>query len=329
MSFAALLCWVAMISAAIALVGAVVYGSADFLGGLAARRLRSIVVTAVAALSGLVALLVAQPLFGGVWSAPDVAWGVLGGIFSVAAIALLYACLAIGPMSILSPLTAVVSAIAPMLWGLLVNGDALAPIGYAGLGVALVAVVLVGFIPGEKIVRPSARGLAMAVGAGLAIGAFLIVLDQTSDDSGLVPLVTSRATSAVVTGAIVGVLALAALRRGERARSVLPVAGLPLGATPSGHADLEHAATGVGRIVASTRQAWWLAIACGIADAAANALALFALRTGDLAVVSALTALYPAGTILLAAIVLRERVAAVQWIGLGLALTAGGMLAVA
>ncbi|WP_374975151.1 EamA family transporter [Microbacterium trichothecenolyticum] len=318
-----------MLSAVIALVGAIVYGSADFLGGLAARRLRSIVVTAVAALSGLAALLVAQPLFSGAWTAPDVAWGVLGGVVSVVAIALLYACLAIGPMSILSPLTAVVSAVGPMLWGLLVNGDALAPIGYAGLGVALVAVVLVGFIPGEKIVRPSARGLAMAVGAGLAIGAFLVVLDQTSDDSGLVPLVTSRATSGVVTCAIVGALALAAVHRGERARSVFAVAGLPLGATPSGHADLEHATTGVGSVIATTREAWWLAIACGITDAAANALALFALRTGDLAVVSALTALYPAGTILLAAIVLRERVAAVQWVGLGLALVAGGMLAVA
>ncbi|MFE5407688.1 EamA family transporter [Microbacterium sp. NPDC056569] len=318
-----------MLSAAIALVGAVVYGAADFLGGLAARRLRSIAVTAVAAVAGLAALLVAQPLFGGVWSAPDVAWGVLGGIVSVVAIALLYACLAIGPMSILSPLTAVVSAVAPMLWGLLVNGDALAPIGYAGLGVALVAVVLVGFIPGERIVRPSARGLAMAVGAGLAIGAFLIVLDQTSADSGLVPLVTSRATSGVVTGVIVGVLALSALRRGERARSALKADGLPLGATPSGHADLEHPTSDFARVITTTRQAWWLAIACGIADAAANALALFALRTGDLAVVSALTALYPAGTILLAAIVLRERVAAVQWVGLGLALAAGGMLAVA
>jgi len=318
-----------MLSAVTALVGAVVYGAADFLGGLAARRLRSIVVTAIAALAGLAALLLAQPLFSGTWSAADVAWGVGGGVVSVVAIALLYACLAIGPMSILSPLTAVVSAVAPMLWGLLVKGDALAPIGYAGLAVALVAVVLVGFIPGEKIVRPSARGLAMAAGAGLAIGAFLIILDQTSPDSGLVPLVTSRATSGVLTVAIIGTLALAAMRRGERPRSVLEVTGLPLGATPSGHADLEHAATQAGRVLASPRQAWWLAIACGIADAAANALALLALRMGDLAVVSALTALYPAGTIILAAIVLRERVAAVQWVGLGLALTAGGMLAAA
>ncbi|WP_349428210.1 EamA family transporter [Microbacterium sp. LWS13-1.2] len=317
-----------MLSAALALVGAVIYGSADFLGGLAARRLRSIVVTAVAALSGLVALALVQPLVCGVWTAADVGWGILAGIVGVVAIALLYACLAIGPMSILSPLTAVVSAIAPMLWGLLVKGDAMAPIGYAGLAVALVAVVLVGFIPGEKIVRPNPRGLAMAVGAGLAIGAFLIIVDQTSADSGLVPLVTGRATSSVVTMAVVGILSLMAMRRGAPARSVLAVAGPPLGAMPSGHADLEHAAE-PGGMTMTARRAWTLAVACGIADAAANALLLVALRIGDLAVVSALTALYPAGTILLAAIVLRERVAAIQWVGLGLALTAGGMLAVA
>lgn len=56
---------------------------------------------------------------------------------------------------------------------------------------------------------------------------------------------------------------------------------------------------------------------------------LIALRLGDLSIVAALTALHPAGTILLAAVVLRERVAAVQWIGLALALVAGGMLALA
>ena len=126
-----------MLPAALALIGAVVYGSADFLGGLAARRLRSIVVTAVAALAGLVALGLVQPLLGGVWTTADVAWGVLGGIVSVVAIALLYACLAIGPMSILSPLTAVVSAIAPIVWALVVEGETLSWVGYAGLAVAL------------------------------------------------------------------------------------------------------------------------------------------------------------------------------------------------
>ncbi len=263
----------------------------------------------------------------------------LAGAFGVVAIALLYACLAIGPMSILSPLTAVVSAIAPMLWGLFVNGESLSPIGYAGLAVALVAVVLVGFIPGEKVVRPQARGLLMALGAGLAIGAFLIAIDQTSDESGLVPLVMTRVTNLAITAVIIGALIARALRRGERAASVLDVSGIAIGATPTGHADLEHAqvASASSRhgtaptrpVTGSARRAWLLALACGVVDAAANALMLLALRIGDLSIVSALTALYPAGTILLAALVLRERVAGVQWVGLALALVAGGMLAVA
>lgn len=318
-----------MLSAGLALIGAVVYGAADFLGGLAARRLRSIVVTSAAATSGFVALALALPFVGGTWSPEDVAWGALAGAFGVVAIALLYACLAIGPMSILSPLTAVVSAIAPMLWGLLVNGETLSPLGYAGLGVALVAVVLVGFIPGEKVVRPRPRGLVMAVGAGLAIGAFLIVMDQTSPESGIVPLVMTRVTNMGITFVIIGALMVHALRRGRTAASVLDVAGAAIGATPSGHVDLEHTAPAPMGTAGSRTRAWWLAIVCGVVDAAANALMLLALRIGDLSIVSALTALYPAGTILLAAVILRERVAAVQWAGLALALVAGGMLALA
>lgn len=320
-----------MISPLLALVGALVYGASDFLGGLASIRLRSIVVTAIAAIAGLAALLLALPVLGGAWSAPDVSWGIVAGLFASAAIALLYACLAIGPMSILSPLTAVISAIAPMLWGLLVYGETLALVGYLGLGVALVAVVLVGFIPGEKVVRPSLRGLMMALGAGIAIGGFLIAIDQTSDESGVVPLVMSRGTTLMVTIVIVGTMMLLAVRRGNSASSVFDAADWAFGATPSGHADLEHTTlppTGATPPFTRTR-ALWLAIACGVGDAVANAIMLLALRIGELAIVSALTALYPAGTILLAAVVLRERVAAVQWIGLTLALVAGGMLALA
>ncbi|QIG39969.1 EamA family transporter [Microbacterium sp. 4R-513] len=320
-----------MLPALIALVGALVYGSADFLGGLAARSLRSIVVTAVAAIAGLVLLLVAYPFVGGQWIPADIGWGVVSGFTGAAAIVLLYACLAIGPMSILSPLTAVVSAIAPIVWGLVVDGETLSWVGCAGLAVALVAVVLVGFIPGEKVVRPSARGLLLAIGAGLAIGAFLIVIDQTSDESGLVPLILNRSVSSVITLAAVGVIAVIAVRAGRGAASILPPAGARLGATPTGHADLEHAVEEAAstRVATPLRRAFLLTAACGVVDAVANVVMLFALRTGDLTIVSALTAMYPAGTILLAALVLRERIAGVQWLGLALALAAGAMLALA
>jgi drug/metabolite transporter (DMT)-like permease len=319
-----------MISAALALVGAFAYGSADFLGGLAARRLRSLVVTALAAFSGLVAYLIVQLALPGAWLLADMLWGLLAGAFGVVALMLLYACLAVGPMSILSPLTAVVSAIAPMTWGLLIDGETLPPLGYAGLAVALVAVVLVGFIPGEAVVRPSLRGVIMAVGSGLAIGGFLIVIDQTSPESGFVPLIVGRGTSTVITGVVVLALMVIAVTRGGAASDALNATPIALGGTPSGHADLEHATGAVQLSWPLTRQrALLLALGCGVLDAVANALILTALRTGDLSVVSALTALYPAGTILLAALLLRERVAGVQWLGLALALTAGGMLALA
>jgi drug/metabolite transporter (DMT)-like permease len=320
-----------MLPAVLAFAGALVYGSADFLGGVAAKRVRSIVVTALAAVSGLILLLIAYPFFGGKWSLPDVGWGLLSGVAGALAIVLLYACLAIGPMSILSPLTAVMSAIAPIVWGLLVEGETLSWAGYAGLGIALVAVVLVGFIPGEKVVRPTVRGLILAVGAGLAIGAFLILIDRTSAASGVVPLILNRSVSTVLTGSVVVVLTIVAVRRGRSAASVLVPSGARLGATPTGHADLEHAAESPGPAPSNLtlRRALVLAAACGIVDAVANLVLLSALRLGDLTIVSALTAMYPAGTIILAAIMLRERIAAVQWLGLGLALIAGALLALA
>lgn len=70
-----------------------------------------------------------------------------------------------------------------------------------------------------------------------------------------------------------------------------------------------------------------LAMLGGFCDAGANVLILVGLRLGELSVMSVLVAMYPAGTILLAALVLRERIAPVQWLGLALALTAAGLLA--
>ncbi|MEB0004887.1 MULTISPECIES: EamA family transporter [unclassified Cryobacterium] len=322
-----------MLTALVGLAGALIYGSADFLGGLAAKRLSSVLVTAVAASSGLLVLLVALPFVGGVWSPDAVLWGALSGVTGAIAISLLYACLAIGPMSILSPLTAVVSAVVPMTAGL-VGGERLAPVGYAALGLALVAVVLVGFVPEKGAVRPTTLGVLMAIGSGVMIGAFLILIDLTPDDSGLVPLVLNRAVNAAIMFSIVGVLAVVAARR----RRVLAGAGSTgVAVAGFGATDATARATDPAAVPAHTGRrsrstltiGLTLAAVCGLVDVAANFLLLIGIRIGDLSVISVLTAMYPAGTILLAAVVLRERIAPVQWVGLGLALAAAAMLALA
>ena|SRR3712207_5181561 len=293
-----------MLPVVVGLVGAFIFGAADFLGGLGALRTSALRVTGIAAVAGLVALLTALPFLESEWSATAILFGGLSGVSGAIAISLLYACLAIGPMSILSPVAAVVSAVVPMSWGLL-GGERLGPIGYLALAVALVAVVLVGFTPAEHAARTSLRGLLMAVGSGSMIGVFLVLMDQTPDDSGLVPLIANRAVNASIMLAVLAGLAFRARRRAASAH-------IPGGELRAG------------------RNGWLrFAIACGVVDALANALLLLGVRLGDLTVMSVLTAMYPAGTILLAALVLRERIAGLQVVGLVLALASAGMLALA
>jgi drug/metabolite transporter (DMT)-like permease len=276
---------------------AIIYGAGDYFGGVASRKLSPVRVVALAGLLGLTLLLIATTFVGGTFSPEAVFWGVLSGIAGSMAILTLYWALAIGPMSILSPLTAVISAIVPLTWGV-VLGERLPVIGYVALGIALVAVVLVGFVPEKGAVRPRLRGVVYAVVSGVLIGVLLIMLDRAPDDSGLLPLVFSRVSYLVILWGIVLVLWLA-----SRARPTAPAA--------------------------STRSVLWLILAAGAADAIANALLLVGFRVGELSVMAVLTALYPAGTIALAAVVLKERIAPVQWVGLVLALIAAALLAVA
>jgi drug/metabolite transporter (DMT)-like permease len=304
-----------MITVVIGLASAFVYGAADFLGGAAARRISAVRVTAVAAVSGLVLLLVALPFVPSVWTPEAVTLGVLSGVTGAVAIGLLYACLAIGPMSILSPLTAIVSAIVPLTIGL-IGGERLQPLGYVALGLALVAVVLVGFVPEKGAVRPSLKGVLMAIGSGAAIGVFLVLLDLTPDDSGLAPLVVNRAVNGTIMFAIVGVLAWTS--RSSRSSS---------DTTSRSSRSLSD------RMETPAPPLWRpglaFAIGCGILDALANVGLLLGVRLGELSVIAVLTALYPAGTIILAALVLKERIAPIQIVGLVLAIAAGGMLALA
>jgi drug/metabolite transporter (DMT)-like permease len=284
-----------MLVVLVGITSALVFGAADFLGGLAAKRIAAARVTAITTLTGAFVMVALLPFFGGEWSWNAVLLGALSGLAGSVAIVLLYASLAIGPMSILSPLTALVSAIVPLTVGL-IRGERLNTIGYVAIGLALVAVVLVGFVPEKGAVRPSLKGLLMATASGALIGAFLIIIDATPDDSGLVPLVVNRPVSAAI---MFGVVAFVALRsRAPR--------------EPGGWAPGLR-----------------FAIAAGVVDSIANAGLLLGVRLGELSVISVLTALYPAGTIILAAVVLKERIAPVQYVGLVLAIAAAAMLSLA
>lgn len=291
-----------MLTVVVGLSSALVFGAADFLGGLAAKRLGAILATGLAATVGIVVFMLLGLAIPGRWSWEAIGYGALSGVFGAAAIGLLYACLAIGPMSILSPLTALVSAVVPLVVAV-GGGETIGVLGWIGLAVGLVAIVFVGFVPEKGAVRPSARGILMAVGSGVAIGAFLIVMDRAPDDSGIVPMIANRATNATIMLSIAAVIAIAAAVR----RSRTPDALRPPNRLRGG--------------------AIWLVIGCGVIDAVANGGLLWGVRIGELSVMAVLTALYPIGTIILARVVLRERIAPIQYAGLALAIAASAMLA--
>ena len=288
-----------MLTVLLGLTGALTYGGADFFGGLAARKSSTLLVTAGVALVGLVGISVASVFIPAVSSNDAWAFGFASGVAGAIGIGLLYGSLAIGPMSILSPATAFISAIVPVSVGL-ADGEGTGTGFFIALILALVAVVLVGFVPEKGAVRPRPIGLVMAAGSGTFIGFTIILIDLSPADSGVIPLVANRIASSSLL-----ILALGAVLVFRSARKVTP-------AMP-GWSDF----LGL----------WPIVVAAGIFDVGANIAVIYGLRLGDLSVVSVLVALYPAGTILLAAVVLRERIALVQWFGLGLALVASALLA--
>ena len=131
-----------------------VYGFADFFGALSSRKLKPIFVTLVSGLSGLVFLLLMSPIFGIPANSTAIFWGVLAGLGSAIAITALYASLAIGPISILSPLGAVMSALVPMFFGVWFKGEQFTFFGSLALVGILIAVGLVGFVPAKTFVYP-------------------------------------------------------------------------------------------------------------------------------------------------------------------------------
>lgn len=302
-----------MLAVIFGLSSAATFGIADFFGGFAARLVGSLRAAWIGASFGLLGLLLVFALFGGVWSPEALFWGALSGVVGMTAIIFLYASLAIGPMSILSPVGALVAAVVPVIWDFF-TGIPLSPLAYGAIALALVAVWLVGFSPTADAVRPSARGLLFAVAAGTFIGVFYIIINLAPDDAGVIPLLANRVVQIV--GTTIAVLAVTILHwmrvRGRLGREGRPRADVAVG--ERGQLDWRRGVP--------------FAMASGLFDAVGNSFILYGLVAGNLSVVSVLSALYPGATIILAALVLRERIARLQYVGLALALIAAAALAV-
>ena len=268
-----------MLSVAVALCAAAVYGAADFFGGLAARKTPAAAVVVLSQLAGSLVLAVAWFALPGTFYASDIGWGVVAGIAGGIAIASLYAALAVGRMGVVSPVTAVVGASVPVAVGLAL-GQPPAPPTLAGIVLAFVAVALIAANTESRRISLREPGLALALYSGLAIGLLYVFLARGHADGGLALLATTRVTSLVM-------LAAFACARRESLRPAR--GGLPT------------------------------ILLAGALDMSANVLYVVAARHGLLAVVAVLTSLYPASTVALARVVLRERLEPLQWAGVACA----------
>jgi len=275
----------------LALLSAVAYGAAHFLGGMAARKATAVAAVVVSQTAGLILLLLALPLLPDtIVTTADMAWGAVAGLAGGSGVALLYRALALGPMSVVAPLTAVFAAALPVFTGLAL-GERLSVVTTLGIALAAIAIVLIGqeqgSVPRSLTQQATARGIALSIVAGLLVGVFFISLERTSAASGLWPLVPARAVA-------ISLFAGSALAGG---RPVL-----------------------VPRSVAGT------AVGAGALDMLANGLFLIAVQQGPLSVVATLASLYPASTIILARIILGERWSRLQAAGIATALAATTMI---
>ncbi|MEU8266584.1 DMT family transporter [Sphaerisporangium sp. NPDC049002] len=266
---------------------AVVYGTADFFGGLATRRSRVLAVVMLTQVTGLLFVLPLLPLLPGAPSLGALIWGMAAGLSGGLAVILFYRALAGGVMSVIAPTTATMSMALPVVVGLLM-GERPEPVALGGVAVALAAVVLVSRETGGAGGRAALTPILTSLASGIGFGGFFILLKQVPEDTGMWPLFGARLSSVVV----VAVLALSTGRTLRPGKGSLPTI-----------------------------------IAAGVLDMAANVLYLLAVQRGLLALVAVLVSLYPASTLLLARYVLGERLNAVQTAGVGLALAAVALIA--
>jgi drug/metabolite transporter (DMT)-like permease len=280
-----------------ALAAALLYGSADFLGGVATRRATALAILPASALAGVVVVLIAAVVSGEPAKTAGLGWGLAAGAVGGVGLIVFYSGLAEGPMSVVAPTSALTATVLPVGVAL-AEGERANPAVYIGAVICLAAIVLVSSsgTPSAETEGGSTtltgrlakrgfhlRAISYGMGAGITFGLFFVFLRNAGQSGALWPIVASRLAGLVIIVAAVIV---------TKSKPVIAAGGT--------------------RLLLAT-------YGSGVLDASANVSYVIATRAGLFGLAVVLTSLYPGVTVLLARFVLRERLHRAQLAGLALA----------
>jgi drug/metabolite transporter (DMT)-like permease len=291
----------------LALLASLFYGASDFLGALGARRLTVLKASVVIFLAATAATAAALPVSPWVYSDRALWAGVVAGLFAVIGMVTFYAALAAGPMSLLAPLIALIQTAIPVVVAA-ATGQELRLLAWIAVGLGLVATTLVS-VPAEavragaRIERITARGGLLALVSGTTLGLSVVALDAAPAASGVFPAFLDIGVGLAV---LLPLLAVPRLRNGD-------------GWLGGGQEEPRMSdAAGAGP--------WAMSAVGGVLLGVGNILLVVSLHAGNLAIVAVLVGLYPLATVVLARLVLKERLSLVQGAGVALAVAAAVML---
>lgn len=255
------------------------WGAGDFSGGFASKRGNILSVIVFSQVVGLAFLVALSFIFReSTPSISNLGWGAVGGLFGAMGLVALYTALANGRMSIVAPLSAVMTALVPICFSFFLEGLPRST-QLIGMGIAIFSVWILS--SQESTTSALKKELLLSLFAGVGFGLFFVCIDQASEGAIIKPLIAARIAS-------ISMFTLILLSKRPKSR-------------------IEK-----GQIV--------FIVFAGILDAGGNALFAMAASLGRLDISAALASLYPASTVMLAWLFLKERLRLQQWIGV---LTAG------
>lgn len=269
-------------SSLLALGSAISFGLSDFMGGFASKQLAATRVSFRAAWTALALAMMGWIVMGGDVTVRDSWFGAAAGLAGLLGLVFLFKALAIGPMAAVSPITALVGALVPVSVGL-IGGERPGILALTGAGLGLIGVPLVSGIDRHSGQRPARSVVIMAIVAGLGFGGFFAFIAQVDPAAGLWPLIPAKLATLVA----LGVILLASPKTGKAPRIA----------------------------------ARW-AYASGAIDMLANMFFLLASQIGMLSITGVISSLYPAVTVALGRLVLKEHLTVLQVAGVVLVIAA-------